>query len=72
MREASLHFIMSIEKDGNSPLTLSLFIILLNACTYMLSTIVLTPKIGTGKILACEPNLAEGHHSAEGFPQSIR
>jgi hypothetical protein len=26
MREASLHFIASIEKDGNSPLTLSLFI----------------------------------------------
>jgi hypothetical protein len=32
----------------------------------------LTPKIGTGKRLTCEPNLAEEHHSAEGFPQSIR
>jgi hypothetical protein len=32
----------------------------------------LTPKIGTGKRLTCEPNLAEEHHSAGGFPQSIR
>jgi hypothetical protein len=32
----------------------------------------LTPKTGTGKRLTCEPNLAEGHHSARGFPQSIR
>ena len=36
MREAALHFITSIEKDGNSSSTLSLF---LNACTYMPSTI---------------------------------
>jgi hypothetical protein len=28
---------------------------------------VLTPKISTRKKLTCEPNLAEGHHSAEGF-----
>jgi hypothetical protein len=34
--------------------------------------IVLTPKIGTGKRLTCESNLAEEHHSAGGFPQSIR
>jgi hypothetical protein len=29
-------------------------------------------KIGTGKRLTCEPNLAEEHHSARGFPQRIR
>jgi hypothetical protein len=33
---------------------------------------VLTPKIGTGKRLTCEPNLAEEYHSTGGFPQSIR
>jgi hypothetical protein len=33
---------------------------------------VLTPKIGTGNKLTCEPNLAEEYHSAGGFPQSIR
>jgi hypothetical protein len=38
----------------------------------MMDTRLLTPKIGTGKRLPCEPNLAEEHHSAEGFPQSIR
>jgi hypothetical protein len=32
----------------------------------------LTPKIGTWKRLTCGPNLVEEHHSAEGFPQSIR
>jgi hypothetical protein len=32
----------------------------------------LTPKIGTRKRLTCGPNLVEEHHSAEGFPQSIR
>jgi hypothetical protein len=32
----------------------------------------LTPKIGTGKRLTCGPSLVEEHHSAEGFPQSIR
>jgi hypothetical protein len=32
----------------------------------------LTPEIGTGKRLTCELNLAEEHHSVEGFPQSIR
>jgi hypothetical protein len=32
----------------------------------------LTPKLGTGKRLTCEPNLAGEHHSARGFPQSIR
>jgi hypothetical protein len=35
-------------------------------------TKVLTPKIGTGKRLTCESNLAEEHHSSGGFPQSIR
>jgi hypothetical protein len=29
-------------------------------------------KIGTGKRLTCEPNLAEEYHSTVGFPQSIR
>jgi hypothetical protein len=28
----------------------------------------LTTKIGTGKRLTCEPNLAEEHHLAGGFP----
>jgi transposase InsO family protein len=37
-----------------------------------LKSIPLTPKIGTWKRQACVPNLVEGHHSAEGFPQSIR
>jgi hypothetical protein len=32
----------------------------------------LTPKSGTGKRLTCGPNLVEEHHSAEGFPQSVR
>jgi hypothetical protein len=30
----------------------------------------LTPNIGTQKRLTCEPNLAEEHHPAGGFPQS--
>jgi hypothetical protein len=34
--------------------------------------ILLTPKIGTGNRLTCEPNLAEEYHSARGFPQIIR
>jgi hypothetical protein len=33
---------------------------------------VLTPKIGTGKRLTCGPSLVGEHHSARGFPQSIR
>jgi hypothetical protein len=32
----------------------------------MLGRLLLTPKIGTGKRLTCEPNLAEEHHSAGG------
>jgi hypothetical protein len=32
----------------------------------------LTPKIGTGKRLTCGPSLVGEHHSARGFPQSIR
>jgi hypothetical protein len=32
----------------------------------------LTPKIGIGNRLTCEPSLAEEFHSAEGSPQSIR
>jgi hypothetical protein len=32
----------------------------------------LTPKLGTGKRLTCGPSLVEEHHSAKGFPQSIR
>jgi hypothetical protein len=32
----------------------------------------LIPKIGIGKRLTCEPNLAEEYHSAEGLTQSIR
>jgi hypothetical protein len=36
------------------------------------AVLVLTPKIGSRKRLSCEPNLAEEHYSARGFPQSIR
>jgi hypothetical protein len=36
------------------------------------SSFLLTPKIGTGKRLTREPNLAEGYHSAGGLSQSIR
>jgi hypothetical protein len=32
----------------------------------------LTPKVGTGTRLACGPSLVREHHSARGFPQSIR
>jgi hypothetical protein len=32
----------------------------------------LTPKIGTGKGLTCDPSLVKKHHSAGNSPQGIR
>jgi hypothetical protein len=36
------------------------------------SGVVLTPKIGTGERLTCEPSLVGEYHSARCFPQNIR
>jgi hypothetical protein len=70
-RQFRFHLRRDFIRNGLEPFTRHTIIVLEQWKEFMKQE-VLTPKIGTGKRLTCEPNLAEEHHSAGGFPQSIR